>query len=77
MYVDVEDVALAQRLVVRDAVADDMVDRGADRLGVAAIDQGRRIGAVIHGELERQPVEELGRDAGAHVFDEEVERLPP
>ena len=30
--VDIDDVAVAQRLVVGDAVADDMVDRGADRL---------------------------------------------
>ena len=36
-HVDVDDVAFAQRLLVRDAVADDVVDRGAARLAVAAI----------------------------------------
>ena len=39
-HVDVDDVAVAQRLVVGNAVADDMVDRGADRLGIAAIVEG-------------------------------------
>jgi hypothetical protein len=30
---------------------------------------------VIHGEVEDEPVEELGGDARAHVLDQEVERL--
>src|SRR5690606_26389236 len=42
--VDIDDVAFAQRLVVWDAVTDDVVDRGADRFGVAAVEQRRRIG---------------------------------
>ena len=33
--VDVDDVAVDQRPAVGDAVADDLVDRGADRLGEA------------------------------------------
>jgi len=37
--VDIHNVAVAQRLVVGDAVADDMIDRGAERVAVAAIAQ--------------------------------------
>jgi hypothetical protein len=71
--VDVEDVALAQRLVVRDAVADDVIDRGADRLGVAAVVERRRVGAVVHGELEGEPVEDLRRHTRADMLDQQIE----
>ena len=46
-HVDVDDVAVLQRLVVGDAVADHVVDRGAGRLVVAAIHQRRRQRAVV------------------------------
>src|SRR5690606_1188114 len=36
-HVDVDDVAVAQDLAARDAVADDLVDGGTDALGEAAI----------------------------------------
>ena len=39
--VDVDDVAVLERLVARDSVADDMVDRDAAALGVAAIAERR------------------------------------
>ena len=74
-HVDVDDVAFPQRLVVRNAVADHVVDRGADGLGEAAIIERRRIGAVIHGEFEGQAVERFGGDAGLNRIDQEVERL--
>jgi len=41
--VDIDDVAVLQPLVARDAVADDVVDRGADRLRIAAIAERRGI----------------------------------
>ena len=41
-HVDVDDVAVLERLVARDAVADDVVDRDAAALGVAAIAERRR-----------------------------------
>jgi hypothetical protein len=72
-HVDIDDVALLHRLVVRDAVADDVIDRRAGRLGIAAIHQGRRLRVVIHGELEYQPVDALGRYAGGHLVGEHVE----
>ena len=39
--VDIDDIAIAQRLVIGHPVTDDVVDRGADRIFVAAIVQGR------------------------------------
>src|SRR6266436_607449 len=39
--VDVDDVALLERLLARNAVADHVIDRGAGRLAVAAIHQRR------------------------------------
>src|SRR4029079_568451 len=38
-YVDIDDVTFLEWLFVGDAVADDVVDRGADRLAIAAIHQ--------------------------------------
>ncbi len=71
--VDVDDVALAQRLVAGDAVADHMVGRDADRLGVAAIAQAGRQGAVIEDELARQVVQAFGRHAGLDVGDQHIQ----
>ena len=56
--VDVDDVAVAQRLVARDAVADDVVDRGADRLAIAAIASAV---AGMAPWLEGELADELGR----------------
>ena len=56
-------------------MADDMVDRGADRLGVAAIEQRRGIGPVIHRERVDQPIEMRGRNARLHLVDQQIERL--
>ncbi len=72
--VDVEDVALLQPPLARNAVADLVVDRGADRLRVAAVVEGRRDRAVRADELLAQPVElargdprlDLGRDHVEH-----------
>ncbi len=72
--VDIDDVALAHRLVVGNAVADDVVDGGADRLAVAAIVERGGIGAMVHRELEGEIVKALGRDAGLHLGREHVER---
>ncbi len=58
--VDVDDVAVLQPLVARNAVADDVIDRGADRLREAAIVERRRDRAVIADELVAQPVELVG-----------------
>ena len=52
-HVDIDDVALLQRLGVGNAVADDVIDRRADGLGEAAIVERRGDGAVLDGEVER------------------------
>mmetsp|Transcript_20980 Transcript_20980/g.80928 ORF Transcript_20980/g.80928 Transcript_20980/m.80928 type:complete len:420 (+) Transcript_20980:106-1365(+) len=79
--VDVDDVAVLQRLVVRDAVADLLVDRCADRLGVGdvarrAIVQWRGdrlldVDDVVVGEL----VELIGRDTRLDMRREHVEHF--
>src|SRR3712207_8743021 len=45
-HVDIDDIAALQLLGPRNAVADDMVDRGADRFRKAAIEERRRHRAV-------------------------------
>jgi hypothetical protein len=65
-HVDVDDVAVPERLGVRNAVADDMIDRGAGRFGVAAIVQGRGQGPLIHAKFENKPVDRFGGHAGRH-----------
>ena len=72
-HVDVDDVAFAQRLLVRDAVADDVVDGGAARLAVAAIVERGGQGAVVQPEVEDEIVDRLGGDAGLHDVVERVE----
>lgn len=75
--VDVDDVAILQRLVVGDAMADDMIDRGAGRLGVAAVVESRRQRAMIHAELENETIYGVGGDAGRnhrHQFVEAARR---
>ena len=65
-HVDVDDVALAQRLLVGNAVADDVVDGGAARLAVAAIVEGGGHRAVIEPEGEDEIVDRLGGHARPH-----------
>ena len=79
--VDVDDVAVLQRPIVRNAVADLVVDRCADRLGVGRV-AGRRVvqrrgdaALHIHDVLVRELVELVGRDAGLHVWREHVQHF--
>ena len=75
-HVDVDDVAVLQRLVARDAVADDMVDRDAAALGVAAIAERRRDRRRASSIMSVDDVVELaGGDAGHDVRHERVEDL--
>ena len=66
-HVDIDDVASSRKPRAGDAMADDMVERGADGLGVAAIIQRARDGAVIEREAEHEFVEPVGGDAGLDV----------
>ena len=53
-HVDIEDIALFQRTRAGNAVADHVVERGADRLGKAAIIERGGDGAMLHGEVVHQ-----------------------
>lgn len=67
--VDVEDVAFLQRLLVGDAMADHMVDRGADRLGKALVVQrgGNRL-LLVDDIVVADAIQLLGGHAGLDVF---------
>ena len=63
-HVQVDQVALAQLRRIRDAVADDLVDRRADRLGESHVAQTGRVGAVVAHVFVGDPVELVGGDSG-------------
>ena len=73
-HVDVEDVAVHQAPVAGDAVADDVVQRGADGAREAAVVERRRDCVVIDDEAVAEPVELVGGDARLDVRRDEVER---
>src|SRR5580658_10994232 len=60
-HIDVDDVAVFQALLARNAVADHMIDRGANGLGEAAVVQvgGYRL-QLVHNEVVAALVELLG-----------------
>ena len=62
--VDIDDVTVFERTVVRDAVANDLVNGSANGLGEAHVAQARRVGVVRDAELVADAVELLGGDAG-------------
>ena len=73
--VDIDDVAVAQRLVVRDAVADDMIDRGAERVAIAAIAQAGGNAAMGDDVVIGQLVERGGGDARLHLRHQQVQHF--
>ena len=62
--VDVDDVAVLDHGRVGDAVADDLVERGAARLRESLVAQRRRVGAVVDHVLVGDAVEFVGGHAG-------------
>ncbi|MPM79469.1 hypothetical protein SDC9_126503 [bioreactor metagenome] len=64
--VDLDDVTVLERALVRDPVTDDLVHRGADRLGEAPVVERGRVGAVVAHVLVSDPVERVRRDPGCH-----------
>ena len=74
-HVDIDDIALGQLLVAGDAVAHDMVDRGAAAVGEAAIAQRRRDRASGKGLLAHEIVQLAGGHAGHHQRDQRVEDI--
>ena len=65
--VDVHDVAVGDHRVIRDPVADRLVERRAERFGVPAVAERARVGAVVAEELVPDAVQFVGGDAGRHV----------
>lgn len=63
--IDVHDIALEELAAVGDAVADDLVDRGAERLGEPPVVERTRVGATGDAGVVADPVEFVGRDAGS------------
>ena len=71
--VDVDDVPVLQRLVAGDAVADDMVDRGAATLGKATIAEGGRHSSGLERHPAYDVVELASRHTGNHLGCQRVE----
>ena len=69
--VDVDDVSVLDHPRIRDAVADDLVDAGTQRLRESAITQRRWVGIVVAQELVADPIEFVRGDAGGHVRPDE------
>ena len=61
--VDVDDVAVAEGVIVGNAVARDVVDGRADGLGKAAVAERRRVGVQPHAAVMRDGVDPIGGHA--------------
>ena len=64
--VDVDDVPVVDQRVVGDPVADDLVQRSAQRLRVTAVAERAGVGAVADQEVVADLVQVVGRDARGH-----------
>ena len=73
--VDVQDVAVLQPPLSRNAVAYLMVDRDAGRLGIAPVVERGRCGAALQDEVVTAAVELARGDARPHVLGDHVEHL--
>ena len=62
--VDIHDVAIGNDGRVRDAVADDLIQRGAAGLRETLVTQRRRVGAVVDHVVMGDPVQFIGGDTG-------------
>src|SRR5918999_46725 len=71
--IDIDDLAIAQRLVIGNAMADHMIDRGADGPWIAAVIERSRNGIVRYCELHHHAVELGGGDARLHMRRYEIE----
>ena len=74
-HINIDDVAFAQWFIIGDAMADHMVDRGADGAAIATIHQWSGIGTMIHRELEAQTVEIVCRHTRAHGIIDQIKCL--
>ena len=72
-HVYVQHVPVFQDFVTGDAMANDMVDRGADRTRIAAIIQWGQKPAVIQHEFSADHIQVPGGDAGLHELGDMVQ----
>ena len=73
-YVHVDDIAVLQDPVARDAMADHMVHRRADGFGEATVVQGGRYRMLhVDNEFMTDPVQFIGADARLHVRADHVQ----
>ena len=74
--VDVQGIAVLQRFVTWNPVADHVVDRGADRLGEAFVVQRRWDGALhVDYIVVADLVQGFGGDAGLDVFSDHFQHV--
>src|SRR5690606_9786650 len=74
--IDIDDVAVAQYLpCAGDAVADDLIDRGAHTLGEPLVVEGRWDCSSADGVLMHEGVDLFRRDARPQEFSHERQRL--
>ncbi|MBP2356730.1 hypothetical protein JOF29_007840 [Kribbella aluminosa] len=73
--VDVDDVAVRQRPIVGDPVADHLVDRRAQRLRVPAIAERRRVRPALDQVLVPDRVQLVGRHTRLRRYTDRLQRL--
>jgi hypothetical protein len=73
--VNVDDVPVVDQRVVGDPVADDLVQRGAQRLRVTAVAERAGVGTVADQEVMADLVQVVGRDARGHRRSDRLQGL--
>src|SRR5690606_19629966 len=73
--VDIHDVAIAQNLVAGNAVADHVIDGGADRLWIDAIIERAGDRTVLHVKVVAQGIDLVGGYARLHEVGDVVQHL--
>ena len=71
-HVDIDDVAILQRLVAGNSVADHMIERRAGRFLVAAIHQRCGKSVVVHRVFKHQAIDLFGRHTWTDVLGQHV-----
>ena len=72
-HVDVDNVTIAQRLIVRDAVADDVVDRGAERMTVSAVSKAGGNSLMVDHIFIGESIERRRADARSNLRRQKIE----
>ena len=73
--VEVDDITVLKRALVRDTVANDLVNAGADTLGEVVVVEWRRVGVALHAFLVDDGVNLLGGHTGLDSGSASVKHL--